>query len=59
MNRTRLVQAVKSTVCLRAKIFCPLAMLLCFVSGVTGISFLFESNFRVMAVQEEQNSGQR
>jgi hypothetical protein len=56
-NRTRLIQAVRSKVRSRSMISCPLAMLLCFVSGVTGISFLLESNFRVMAVQEEQNSG--
>ena len=57
IDRIRVIQAVRSKVRSRSMISCPLAMLLCFVSGVTGISFLFESNFRVRAVQEEQNSG--
>src|SRR6266550_7372073 len=57
IDRIRVIQAVRSKVRSRSMISCPLAMLLCFVSGVTGISFLFESNFRVMAVQEKQNGG--
>ena len=55
INGTRLIQAVKSIVCLRSIVFCPPAMLLCFISGVTGISFLFEGNFRVRAAQHGQN----
>ena len=54
INRTRLIQAVKRIVCLRSKIFCPLAMLLCLVFVVTGISFLFEGSLRVSAAQHGQ-----
>src|SRR3989442_9618419 len=57
INRTRLTQAVKSKVRSRSIISCPLAMLLCLISGVNGISVLFESDLRVRAAQKEENGG--
>jgi uncharacterized protein (TIGR03437 family) len=55
INRIRLIQAVRSKVGSRSIISNTLAMLLCFVSGVTGFSFLFEGNFRVRAASYKQN----
>lgn len=55
INGTRLIQAVKSIVCLRSIVFCPLAILLCFVSGVAGISFLLDGHSRVEAAPAGQN----
>src|SRR2546426_2014834 len=57
INQTRLIQAVKGKVRSRSIISCPLAMLLCFISGVTGISIWFESDLRVRAAQKEENGG--
>ena len=53
--RTRLIQTVKSQVRSRSMISNTLVLLLCFVFGVTGISFLFEGNFRVRAASHKQN----
>ena len=39
----------------RFRILCPLAMLLCFISVVTGNSFLFEDNLRAHAARHGQN----
>jgi hypothetical protein len=49
IKRARLDQTVRSKVHSRSKIFCSLAMLLCFVCVVTFISSLFEGNLRVRA----------
>jgi hypothetical protein len=49
------MQAVRSKVGSRSIISNTLAMLLCFVSGVTGFSFLFEGNLRVRAASYKQN----
>jgi hypothetical protein len=49
------MQAVRNKVGSRSIVSNTLAMLLCFVSGMTGISFLFEGNFRVRAAPYKQN----
>ncbi|HWN11477.1 MAG TPA: M12 family metallo-peptidase [Pyrinomonadaceae bacterium] len=56
INRTRLTQAVQSKVCSHSMIFWPLAMLVCLISVLTGISFLFEDNLSVRAAPQEQTS---
>jgi uncharacterized protein (TIGR03437 family) len=55
INRFRLAQAGRSKVRSHSRIFCPLALLLCFISGVMGISFLFEGNLRVRAATRRQS----
>jgi len=49
------MQAGRSKAVLRSTISNTLAMLLCFVSAVAAISFLFDGNFRVRASSYKQN----
>ena len=49
------MQAVRNKLGSRSIISNTLAMLLCFVSAVTGINVLFEGNFRVRASSYKQN----
>lgn len=55
INGTRLAKAALSRVRSSASIFCLLLMLLCFVSGVAGLSFLRGENLSVRATQSVQN----
>jgi uncharacterized protein (TIGR03437 family) len=59
INGTRLIQAVTSIVCLRSIVFCSLAMLLCFISGGTGVSFFFEGHSHVGAAPLGQSGLER
>ncbi|MBC8029762.1 MAG: hypothetical protein H7Z16_06595 [Pyrinomonadaceae bacterium] len=52
IKKTRLTQAVRSKVCSRSMISWPLAMLVCFISVLTGISLLFEGNLSVSAAPQ-------
>src|SRR5437762_252521 len=54
INRTCLIQAVRSKARSRSIISCPLAILLCFISGVTGVTFLFDGTLHVRAEQHGQ-----
>ena len=54
LNRARLMQVHRSKVGSRSIISNTLAVLLCFVSGVTGASFLFESHFQTRASSPKQ-----
>jgi hypothetical protein len=54
IDRTCLIQAVRSKARSRSIVSCPLAMLLCFISGVTGVTFLFEGTLHVRAEQRGQ-----
>jgi hypothetical protein len=51
INRTRLIQAVRRKVCSPSIISCPLAILLCIISGVTIVTFPFDGTLHVGAEQ--------
>ena len=56
LDRIHLIQAVRRKVRLRFIIFCPLAMLLlCFINGVTSVTFRFDGALPVRAEQRGQN----
>jgi len=54
INRTRVIQAVRRKVRSGSIVFCPLAILLCLISAVTGVTFLFDGTLHVRAEQHGQ-----
>ena len=54
INRTRVIQAVRRKVRSGSIVFCPLAILLCLISAVTGVTFLFDGTLHARDEQHGQ-----